>query len=221
MGASFRTLSAPGAAELTGKGIYYGAAHTEALHYQDREVFVVGGANSAAQGALYLSRFARKVTVLVRGPAASASVYLVQAMVENPKIDLRVHRDLTGVQGTDRLEGIEIRNNQTGELERLSGEALFVFIGVRPQSDLVADLVMRDPKGYVYTGPDVVKAAGGRPPGWPLDRDPLLLETSVPGIFAAGDVRSQLTRQITTAVGDATTAAIAVEKYLASLKASD
>ncbi len=214
MGASFHTLKNPGAAELTGKGIYYGAAHTEALSYRDQDVFVVGGANSAAQGALYLSRFAAKVTVLVRGPQATASVYLVEAMQQNPKIDLLVNTDLVSVSGQSHLESISVRNSISGETRPLSGRALFVFIGVRPQSDFVADLVLRDPKGYIYTGPDLPQAAGGRPKGWPLERAPLLLETSVPGVFAAGDVRFGTNHRVASATGEGGIAVAMIREYM-------
>ena len=214
MGASFHTLKSPGAAELTGKGIYYGAAHTEALSYRDQDVFVVGGANSAAQGALYLSRFAGKVTVLVRGPHPTASVYLVEAIQQNPKIDLLVHTDLVSVSGQKHLESIVVRNSVLDESRSLAGRAMFVFIGVRPQSDFVADLVLRDPKGYIYTGPDLPQAPGGRPKGWPLERAPLLLETSVPGVFAAGDVRFGTNHRVASATGEGGIAVAMIREYM-------
>lgn len=216
MGASFHTLKMPGAAELTGKSIYYGAAHTEALSYRDQDVFVAGGANSAAQGALYLSRFAGKVTVLVRGPQPTASVYLVEAMKQNPKIDLLVNTDLVSVSGQNHLESISVRNSASGETRSLPGRALFVFIGVRPQSDFVADLVLRDPKGYIYTGPDLVQASGGRPKGWPLERAPLLLETTVPGVFAAGDVRFGTNHRVASATGEGGIAVAMIREYMRS-----
>jgi thioredoxin reductase (NADPH) len=215
-GAAFRTLSIPGAEALTGKGIFYGAAHTEALSYRDRRVFVVGGANSAAQGALYLSRFAERVTVLVRGPEPTAAVYLVEAMRGNPRIELRTHTDLVGVSGSEGLEGIQVRDSATGKTETLAGEALFVFIGVRPQSDLVRDLVLLDEKGYVITGPDLLRHTGGRPAGWPLNRDPLMLETSVPGIFAAGDVRFGTNHRVASATGEGGVAVAMIRAYLKS-----
>lgn len=214
MGASFQTLKMPGAAELTGKGIYYGAAHTEALSYRDQEVFVVGGANSAAQGALYLSRFASKVTVLVRGPQPTASVYLVEAMHQNPRIELLLDTDLVSVSGENHLDSIAVRNSRSGETRSLPGRALFVFIGVRPQSDFVADLVLRDPKGYIYTGPDLAAAGGGRPKGWPLERAPLLLETSVPGVFAAGDVRYGTNHRVASATGEGGIAVAMIREYM-------
>ncbi|MEK7327793.1 MAG: FAD-dependent oxidoreductase, partial [Chloroflexota bacterium] len=155
-GASFNTLKMPGAAELSGAGIYYGAAHTEAFYYKDQPVFVAGGANSAAQGALFLSRYARKVTVLIRGPEIIAAQHLVNALRADPKIEICLNTDLIEAHGKEKLEALTIKSAATGETQTLPAAALFVFIGVRPQSDLVADLVVRDSKGYVLTGPDLM-----------------------------------------------------------------
>jgi thioredoxin reductase (NADPH) len=155
-GASFHTLKMPGADQLTGAGIYYGAAYTEAMNYKDRDVFVVGGANSAAQGALYLTRFARKVTVLIRGPQPTASKYLVDAMNDNDKLETLLNTDLLEVKGTNTLEQIVFKNTKSGEVQTRDAAALFVFIGVRPQSQVVADLVLRSEKGYIFTGPDLI-----------------------------------------------------------------
>lgn len=214
-GASFHTLTMPGAAELTGKGIYYGAAHTEAYFYQGQDVFVVGGANSAAQGALFLSRFARHVTMLVRGQLSS-SQYLVDALRQDPKIEILVNTDLAQVRGQEKLEEIVVRNNLAGEAKTLQGAAMFVFIGVRPQSDLVKDLVLCDEKGYVLTGPDLHKD-GKRPDRWTLLRDPFLLETSVPGIFAAGDVRYGTNHRVASAAGEGAIAEMMIKQYLKTI----
>src|SRR5215216_3936890 len=185
-GASFHALTMPGARELTGAGIYYGAAYTEAMNYQDQHVFVVGGANSAAQGALYLSRFASKVTVLIRAPELAASKYLVDAMYANLKLEILLNTDLLEVQGTNSLEQITIKDTKCNEIQTLDAAALFVFIGVRPQSQIVSELVLCSDKGYILTGTDLMM--DGKPPRtWTLERDPFLLETSVAGIFAAGD----------------------------------
>jgi len=154
-GASFHTLKMPGADALTGAGIYYGAAYTEALNYKDKDVFVIGGANSAAQGAIYLSQFARKVTVLIRGPEPTASKYLVEAMNENKKLEILVNTDLLEVKGSNTLEQIVLKNTKSGESKTLDASALFVFIGVQPQSKIVSDLVMCSGKGYIFTGPDL------------------------------------------------------------------
>jgi len=215
-GASFHTLKMPGAEALTGASIYYGAAYTEAMHYMDKDVFVVGGANSAAQGAMYLSRFARKVTVLIRGPEATASKYLVDAMAGNEKIEILLNTDLIEVKGRNTLEQIILKNTKSGEVRTLDASALFVFIGVRPQSQMVADLVLCSGKGYILTGPDLM--VDKRPPqGWTLERDPYLLETSVPGIFAAGDVRYGTSHRVASAVGEGAIAHAMIKEYLKTL----
>lgn len=215
-GASFHTLRMPGADALTGAGIYYGAAYTEAMNYMDRNVFVVGGANSAAQGAMYLSRFARKVTVLIRGPEASASKYLVDAMADNKKIEILLNTDLIEVKGENTLEQIVTKNTKSGESQTRDASALFVFIGVRPQSHMVADLVMCSVKGSIFTGPDLM--VDKKPPqGWTLERDPYLLETSVPGIFAAGDVRYGTSHRVASAVGEGAIAHAMIKEYLKTL----
>ena len=215
-GASFHILKMPGADALTGAGIYYGAAYTEALNYKDRNVFVVGGANSAAQGALYLSRYACKVTVLIRGHELTASKYLVDAMLENHKIEILRNTDLVEVRGVNTLEQVVVRNTSSGEVQTLDAPAMFVFIGVRPQSQIVSDLVMCSDKGYIYTGPDLI--VDKKPPhGWTLERDPFLLETSVPGIFAAGDVRYGTNHRVASAVGEGSIAYAMVKEYLKTL----
>lgn len=215
-GASFHTLKMPGAAELTGAGVYYGAAYTEAVNYKDQDVFVVGGANSAAQGAIYLSRFARKVRVLIRGHHPTASKYLVDALEQNPKIELLCDTDLIEVKGKTTLEQIVVKNTASDTTQTFEASAMFVFIGVRPQSQLVADLVKRSDKGYIYTGTDLIEDK--KPPqGWPLERDPYLLETSIPGIFAAGDVRFGTSHRVSSAVGEGAIAFALIKEYLKSL----
>lgn len=215
-GASFHALKLPGAAELMGKGIFYGAAHTEAYLYQDQDVLVAGGANSAAQGALFLSRYARKVTVLIRAAAPEASQYLVDALKQNEKIELLVNTELTEILGTDKFESVVVKNRVTGETRTLHAAAIFVFIGVSPQSQLVADAALCDEKGYVYTGPDLLRD-GKRPQGWTLNRDPMLMETSIPGVFAVGDVRFGTNHRVASAVGEAAVATMIVKQYLKAL----
>ena len=215
-GASFHTLKMPGADALTGAGIYYGAAYTEAMNYIDKDVFVVGGANSAAQGALYLSRFARKVTVLIRGPEATASKYLVDALNTNEKIEILLNTDLVEVQGSNSLEQIVVKNTKRDEVQTYEAAAMFVFIGVRPQSNMVSDLVMCSGKGYIFTGTDLL--VDKKPPqGWTLERDPFLLETSVSGIFAAGDVRYGTNHRVASAVGEGAIAFALMKEYLKML----
>ena len=215
-GASFHTLKMPGADTLTGAGIYYGAAYTEAMNYKDQNVFVVGGANSAAQGALYLSRFASRVTVLIRGHQPTASKYLVDALYDNEKIEILLDTDLLEVRGKHTLEQIVVKNTKTGEVQTCDAPVLFVFIGVQPQNQIVSDLVMCSGKGYIFTGPDVM--VDKKPPqGWTLERDPFLLETSVPGIFAAGDVRYGTNHRVASAVGEGAIAYALIKEYLKTL----
>jgi thioredoxin reductase (NADPH) len=215
-GASFHMLSMPGGDKLTGAGIYYGAAYTEAIYYQDQHVFVVGGANSAAQGALYLSRFASKVTVLIRGSQPTASKYLVDAMNENEKVEILLNTVLMELKGETTLEQLAVKNSVTGDIQTFDTAALFVFIGVRPQSQLVADLVMRNEKGYIFTGADLM--VDNKPPqGWTLDRSPFLFETNVPGIFAAGDVRFGTKHRVASAAGEGSVAYAMMKEYLKAL----
>jgi thioredoxin reductase (NADPH) len=215
-GATFHTLKIPGAAELSGKGIFYGAAHTEAFFYQDQDVLVAGGANSAAQGALFLSRYARKVTVVIRAAAPEASKYLVDALGQNEKVELLLNTDLIQVQGKDKFEAVVVKNRVTGETSTLRAAAMFVFIGVSPQSQLVAGAALSDEKGYLYTGSDLLRD-GKRPPGWTLNRDPLLMETSMPGVFAVGDVRYGTNHRVASAVGEAAVASMVIKQYLKTL----
>jgi thioredoxin reductase (NADPH) len=215
-GASFNVLKMPGAAELTGRGIYYGAAHTEAYYYKDQDVGVVGGANSAAQGALFLSRYARKVTMLIRGPQAAAAQHLMNALRADPKIEICLNTDLVEAHGAEKLEALTVRQTATGETRTLPAAALFVFIGVKPQSELAADLVLRDPKGYVLTGPDL-RMEGKWPTGWTPDRDPFMFETSVPGLFAAGDVRFGTNHRVVSATAEGATAVTMIRQYLKTL----
>ena len=215
-GASFRILKMLGADKITGAGIYYGAAYTEASYYKDKDVFVVGGANSAAQGAIYLSRFARKVTVLIRGPEPTASRYLVDAMNDNDKIEIMLNTDLLRVEGENWLEKIIVKDNQTDEMQTFDASALFVFIGVRPQSKPVADLVQINEKGYIFTGTDLM--VDNKPPqGWTLERPPFLFETNIPGIFAAGDVRYGTSHRVASAAGEGAVAYAMMKEYLKAL----
>lgn len=211
-GASFHALTMPGAAELTGKGIFYGAAYTEAMYFKDQDVLVVGGANSAGQAAIFLSRFARRVIMLVRGQLTT-SQYLTDDLKQVPNLEIRLNTDLIAVHGTDRLDDVIVRDSVTGAEETLHAAGMFVFIGVVPRSEFVADLVKRDPKGYVLTGP-ALKVNGVMPKDWPLEREPFLLETSVPGIFAAGDVRLGTSHRVAPATGEGGVAVSVIREYL-------
>jgi thioredoxin reductase (NADPH) len=212
-GASLRTLDVPGIEALTGAGVYYGAALTEAAYYQSKPMFVVGGANSAGQGAMFLSRYASKVTMLVRGSSLQKdmSQYLIDQINGTENIEVRVRTNVAEVIGTDRLEALVIKNNDA--IETVPAAALFVFIGAKPHSDFVADVVERNKAGFILTGPDLIRD-GRRPKNWRLNRDPFLLETSVPGIFAVGDVRQGALRRVASAVGQGSTAVSFVHQYL-------
>ncbi|HEX9075014.1 MAG TPA: FAD-dependent oxidoreductase [Anaerolineae bacterium] len=213
-GAKFRRLDVPGLEELTGAGVYYGAAYTEARYYQDQPVFVVGGANSAGQGAMFLSRFASKVTMLIRRDSQWSSQYLVDAESSNAKIERWFNTEITEIHGKPgKIEEVIVKDHKTGEVKTCPAAAVFIFIGAVPNNDIVKDLVMCDEKGFILTGPDLVKN-GKRPQGWTLARDPLILETSVPGIFAAGDVRLGTNHRVASATGEGGIAIAAIQEYL-------
>ncbi len=215
-GAWFRLLDLPGIERWNGAGVYYGAAHTEAANYADQDVVVVGAANSAAQGILYLARFARKVTVLIRGAEPTWSRYLDVAIRANPRVELSFGREMTEVRGGDRVESVVTRRRDGSGEETLPAAAVFVFIGQQPQSDFVAGLVERTESGHIRTGLDLLRD-GKRPRGWTLDRDPLLLETSVPGVFAAGDIRNGTKHGVAAATGDGNAAVSMFWQYLSTI----
>ena len=216
-GAAFHTLDIPGIDKFIGAGVYYGAAYTEATYYRDRPVFVVGGANSAGQGALFLSRFASKVTMIIRRDTQWSSRYLVDALGTNEKIERLFNTEVIEVHGSPgSLEGIVVMNNITQEKTTLPGAAMFIFIGAQPQSEILNGLVELDRNGFVLTDSNLLKD-GKYPPAWPLQRDPFMLETSVPGIFAAGDVRFGTNHRVATAAAEGAVAIAAIESYLNSL----
>jgi thioredoxin reductase (NADPH) len=214
-GVSYRKLDVPGVERLAGAGVYYGAAITEALACIDKDVFIVGAGNSAGQSAVYLSKYASTVTMLVRGEslARSMSHYLVSQIELHEKITVSTHSTVAEVKGDTSLEEIIITDATTGDTRAVPASALFIFIGARPRTDWVADVVERDANGFILTGPSLVRG-GQRPKGWHLDRDPFLLEASVPGIFAAGDVRQRSVKRIASAVGEGAMAVQFVHQYL-------
>jgi thioredoxin reductase (NADPH) len=211
----FRMLNLPGVEKWNGAGVYYGAAHTEASNYQDQDVIVIGGANSAAQGMLFLARFARSVTVLVRSQP-DWSNYLDEAIRTHPKIRLMERTELREIIGADHIESIVVENNQTNERTTLPASALFVFIGQKPQSDFVKGVLQMTPDGHIMTGLSLIQD-GKRPAGWTLDRDPFMLETSMPGVFAAGDVRNGTRHGVASGVGDGNAAVSLFWQYLSTI----
>jgi thioredoxin reductase (NADPH) len=214
-GVAVRTLEAPGIESLTGSGVYYGAAMTEAAAYRGEDVCVVGAGNSAGQGALFLSRYARRVTFLVRGQslAASMSDYLVQRINATSTIEVRTRVEVAAVQGDAHLEKVVIRNLDSGEDSDIDAAGMFIFIGAAPRTKIISGLVELDEQGYILTGPDLFRN-GRWPRAWPLERDPFLFETSVPGIFAVGDVRSGSGKRVAVAVGEGSGAVGVVHRYL-------
>ena len=217
-GVEYRKLDLPDADRLAGSGIFYGAATTEAAFYSGQRVAVVGGGNSAGQAAVYLARFADQVTVLVRGGSLGAgmSAYLVDQIEATPNIGVRLRASVTAVAGGQALETLEVEDGETKVREILPVAAMFVFIGQAPRTDWLGGLVERDGAGFVVTGPGLARA-GDKVPGWPLLREPFMLETSVPGIFCAGDVRSRSVKRIASAVGEGSMAVQFVHQHIAGL----
>ena len=211
-GVAYRTLGAPGLADLTGRGVYYGSAATEATACAGSDVYIVGGANSAGQAAVFFARQARTVHLLVRAPTLQLSMshYLIEQLAGIENIQVHTCTEVVAGAGDGHLERLTLRHTNSGESWEVPAQWLFVFIGAAPRTDwLPADLA-RDPRGFVLTGPDL----RGRPKGWPLDRDPYHLETSVPGVFAAGDVRAESVKRVASAVGDGAMAVTLVHRYL-------
>src|SRR5262249_24806065 len=214
-GGSVRTLEVPGLGSLLGIGVYYGAAMTEAATYRGQDICVVGAGNSACQGALFFSRYARKVTLLMRGDSLGKSMsrYLTERLTATANIEVRTNAEVTGVEGTDRLERVTLRDSKTGDSSSLDAAAMVTFVGAKAPTEMVAGFLELDDKGYVLTGPDLPRV-DKRPRGWTLDPDPFLFETSVPGIFAAGDVRGGSGKRVAAAVGEGSGTVSMIHRYL-------
>jgi thioredoxin reductase (NADPH) len=214
-GVSYRRLGIPSLDSLTGAGVFHGAATSEARAVTDQEVFVVGGANSAGQAAVHLARYAAKVTMLVRGRslAEGMSEYLITEIDSTPNIAVRYNVELTGGAGTGRLESLTLRDEPSGATETVPATAVFVLIGAEPRTQWLPDDVHRDRWGYVVTGADLI-SGGHAPERWPLQRPPMLLESSLPGVFAVGDVRRGSVKRVASAVGEGSIAIHLIHDYL-------
>jgi thioredoxin reductase (NADPH) len=213
-GVSYRLLEADGLGEFTGRGVFYGASANDARHAEGDEVYIVGAANSAGQAALHLARYAKRVVMLVRGDslAAAMSSYLVERIEAADNIEVRYRTEVASGSGVDHLERVVLRNLDSGASEEVETNWLFVFIGALPRTDWLGNDVARDSHGFVVTGPDVKALADAG--GWPLQREPFLLETSLPGVFAAGDVRRASMKRVASAVGEGSSAVSNVHLYL-------
>ncbi|MCF0090265.1 MULTISPECIES: FAD-dependent oxidoreductase [unclassified Streptomyces] len=214
-GVSYRQLDAPGLAELTGCGVFYGSALTQAPSCANQDVYVVGGANSAGQAAMYLARNCRSVTLLVRGESLTASMshYLIQQIEATPNISVRTRTVVEAAHGSDRLDKLSLRHVDSGEDELVDAQWLFVFIGAAPLTGWLDGTVLRDPHGFILAGPDMT-SDGSPPPGWEPVRPPYHLETSVPGVFVAGDARAASAKRVASAVGEGAMAVMLVHRYL-------
>lgn len=217
-GIQWRRLDVPGMDRLQGAGVYYGGGLTEAVSCSDEQIYIVGGANSAGQAAMYFSRYASRVIMLVRGKslAASMSHYLIDQIASTPNIEVRYGACVAGVDGHERLEAIDIRCEETGMTERAPASTMFIFIGAEPKTDWLEGTVQRDRRGFILTGPDIPRD-GKRPKGWTLDRQPFLLESSLPGVFAAGDARFGSIKRVASGVGEGAMAVALVHQYLAKV----
>jgi thioredoxin reductase (NADPH) len=215
-GMSVKRLEAPGMDRLTGIGIYYGAALTEAALYRDKDICIVGGANSAGQAAMFISRYAKSVTMLIRAKSLTISMsqYLVDRILTTPNITVMPGVEITSVCGETKLEKVLVKDIQTGEEKELLMAAMFIFIGAAPHSEFARGFLDLDEKGFILTGPDLPKDANNKPRGWQLDRDPFLFETCVPGTFAVGDVRAGANRRVAAAVGEGSAGIYMVHRYL-------
>ncbi len=217
-GVQWRRLEAPGVDRLQGAGIYYGGGATEALSCTGETVYVVGGANSAGQAAMNFAKHAERVVILVRGEslASTMSQYLIDQIKETPNIQLWTHASVAEVHGSTRLEEVSVLCSDTNKIERVPANSMFIFIGALPTTDWLTNVVERDDRGFILTGPDLLWE-GNRPKGWTLERDPFLLESNVPGIFAVGDVRHGSVKRVASGVGEGSVAVQFIHQYLSKV----
>jgi thioredoxin reductase (NADPH) len=215
-GIAYRKLDVPGIERLNGAGVHYYAQMTDAMTHPDADIYIVGGANSAGQAAVFFSGHARSVTMLVRGGSLSSgmSQYLEDRIKKTPNIAVRLNSSVVGVDGAERCEMITIRDSKTQTEEKLPAGALFIYAGAMPYTDWLPENVVRDKQGYVIAGQHLIRDAK-KPPGWPLEREPYFLESSVPGIFVAGDVRHRSSKGVTSGVGEGAMAVKLIHEYLA------
>jgi thioredoxin reductase (NADPH) len=217
-GVQWRRLEAKGVDKLQGAGVYYGGGATEALSCKGETVYVVGGANSAGQAAMNFSKYADRVVILVRGEglAATMSQYLIDQVQQTANIQIWAHASVVEVHGDKHLEEVSVLCSDTNKIERVPAASMYIFIGALPRTDWLAGLVERDDRGFILTGPDLIRN-GDRPKGWSLDRDPFLLETNVPGIFAVGDVRHGSVKRVASGVGEGSVAVQFIHQYLSKV----
>jgi thioredoxin reductase (NADPH) len=217
-GVQWRRLDVPGVDRLQGAGVYYGGGSQEAISYKDETVFIVGGANSAGQAALNFAQYAEKVVMLLRGASLSMSMsrYLIDQIEKTANIQLWPHAEVAEVRGDGHLQEISVLCSDTGEVERIPASAMFIYIGAMPRTDWLEGTVLRDERGFVVAGPDLVK--DGKPPSdWKIDRDPFLLESSLPGVFVVGDVRHGSIKRVASAVGEGSIAVQFIHRYMAKV----
>ncbi len=217
-GVQWRRLEAPGIDRLQGAGVYYGGGSTEALSCKGEVIYVVGGANSAGQAAMNFAKYADRVVIVVRGGSLSSTMsqYLIDQVKETPNIQIWPHASVAEVHGETHLEEISFLCSDTGKVERVPAGAMFIFIGALPRTDWLADIIERDERGFILTGPDLIRD-GQRPKGWALERDPFLLETNVPGLFAVGDVRHGSVKRVASGVGEGSVAVQFIHQYLSKV----
>ena len=217
-GVQWRRLEAPGIDRLQGSGVYYGGGATEALSCKGEIVYIVGGANSAGQAAMNFAKFAERVVILVRGDslASTMSQYLIDQIKEMPNIQIWAHASVGEVHGETHLEEVSVICSDTNKIERVPASSIFIFIGALPRTEWLGNLVERDERGFILTGPDLIRD-GQHPKGWNLERDPFLLETNVPGIFAVGDVRHGSVKRVASGVGEGSVAVQFIHQYLSKV----